>query len=73
MKLKRLGWAAAHATAAMGVLWSVHAHAELGGAPMSPPADDRAATVRAMLRAMCSADGAQANTAAYPVREITLG
>lgn len=73
VKLKRLGWAAAHATAAMGVLWAVHAQAELGGAPMSPPADDRAATVRALQRAMRSADGAQANAAAYTVREITLG
>ncbi|RQZ11943.1 DUF2844 domain-containing protein [Burkholderia sp. Bp9031] len=73
MKLKRLGWAAARAMAAMGVLWTVHAHAELGGAPMSPPADDHAATVRAMQRAMRSADGAQASTAAYTVREITLG
>jgi hypothetical protein len=77
VKLKRLGWAVAHAAAATGVLWSVHAHAELGGAPMSPPADDHAATVRAMQRAMRSADGAQAsaaaNTAAYTVREITLG
>lgn len=73
VKLKRLGWAVAHATAAMGVLWSVHAQAELGGAPMSPPADDHAASVRAMQRAMRSTDGAQANTAAYTVREITLG
>ncbi|MBR8317302.1 DUF2844 domain-containing protein [Burkholderia dolosa] len=73
MKLKRLGWAVVHATAATAVLWSVHAHAELGGAPMAPPADDHAATVRAMQRAMRSADGAQANAAAYTVREITLG
>ena len=72
VKLKRL-WAVAHATAAMGVLWSVHAYAELGGAPMSPPADDRAATVRALQRAMRSADGMQTSTAAYTVREITLG
>nr|WP_175802267.1 DUF2844 domain-containing protein [Burkholderia anthina] len=73
MKLKRLGWTAAHAAVAMGVLWSVHAQAELGGAPMSPPADDHAATVRALQRAMRSADGAPANTAAYTVREITFG
>ncbi|MDS0860175.1 DUF2844 domain-containing protein [Burkholderia pseudomultivorans] len=73
MKLKRLGWGAAHAAAAMGVLWAVHAHAELGGAPMSPPANDPAATVRATQRAMRSADGAQASAAAYTVREITLG
>ena len=73
MKLERLGWAVAHAAAAMGVLWTVHAHAELGGAPMSPPADDQAATVRAMQRAMRSADGVQTSTAAYTVREITLG
>ncbi|WP_041490420.1 DUF2844 domain-containing protein [Burkholderia cepacia] len=72
MKLKRLGWAVAHATAATGVLWAVHAHAELGGAPMSPPADDHAATVRTMQRAMRSADGVQASAAAYTVREITL-
>ncbi|AOJ12244.1 hypothetical protein WJ07_20360 [Burkholderia vietnamiensis] len=74
MKLKRLGWAVAHAAAATGVLWSIHAHAELGGAPMSPPADDHAATVRALQRAMRSADGVvQPNAAAYTVREITLG
>lgn len=73
MKLKRLGWVAAHAAAAIGVLWTVHAHAELGGAPMSPPADDRAATVRALQRAMRSADSAQTSAAAYTVREITLG
>ncbi|EGC98802.1 hypothetical protein B1M_39783, partial [Burkholderia sp. TJI49] len=53
--------------------WAVHAHAELGGAPMSPPANDPAATVRATQRAMRSADGAQASAAAYTVREITLG
>nr|WP_249172700.1 DUF2844 domain-containing protein [Burkholderia dolosa] len=68
-----MGWVAAHAAAAIGVLWTVHAHAELGGAPMSPPADDRAATVRALQRAMRSADGAQTSAAAYTVREITLG
>ncbi|KVG67306.1 DUF2844 domain-containing protein [Burkholderia pseudomultivorans] len=73
MKLKRLGWGAAHAAAAMGVLWAVHAHAELGGAPMSPPANDPAATVRATQRAMRSTDGAQASAAAYTMREITLG
>ncbi|WP_241295017.1 DUF2844 domain-containing protein [Burkholderia stabilis] len=73
MKLKRLGWAVARAAAATGVLWAVHAHAELGGAPMSPPADDQAASVRALQRAMRSADGVQASTAAYTVREITLG
>jgi hypothetical protein len=73
VKLKRLGWTVAHATAAMSVLWAVHAHAELGGAPMSPPADDQAATVRALQRAMRSADGVQTSTAAYTVREITLG
>ncbi|EMD9443312.1 DUF2844 domain-containing protein [Burkholderia cepacia] len=73
MKLKRLGRAVAHATAATGVLWAVHAHAELGGAPMSPPADDQAASVRALQRAMRSADGMQTSTAAYTVREITLG
>ncbi|MGU7784534.1 DUF2844 domain-containing protein [Burkholderia sp. PU8-34] len=73
MKLKRLGCAAASAAALMSVLWSVHAHAELGGAPMSPPADDHAASVRALQRAMRSADGSSANAATYTVREITLG
>ncbi|AOK15339.1 hypothetical protein WT26_04475 [Burkholderia cepacia] len=72
MKLKRLGWAVARATAAMGVLWSVHAHAELGGAPMSPPADDQAASVRALQRAMRAADGSSAGAPAYTVRELSL-
>ncbi|KWK08470.1 DUF2844 domain-containing protein [Burkholderia stagnalis] len=73
MKLKRLGCAVACATVSMGVLWSIHANAELGGAPMSPPADDHAATVRAVQRAMRSADGVSASAATYTVREVTLG
>ncbi|WP_157648982.1 hypothetical protein [Burkholderia ubonensis] len=64
MKLKRLGCAVACATASMGVLWSIHAHAELGGAPMSPPADDHTATVRALQRAMRAADGSSAGAPA---------
>ncbi|MBU9295467.1 hypothetical protein C6P96_27060 [Burkholderia multivorans] len=73
MKLKRLGEAAAHAAVATGVLWATHAYAELGGAPMSPPANDPAATVRAMQRAMRPADGTPTSAAAYTMREITLG
>ncbi|KVR39545.1 DUF2844 domain-containing protein [Burkholderia ubonensis] len=72
MKLKRLGCAVACATASMGVLWSIHAHAELGGAPMSPPADDHTATVRALQRAMRAADGSSASAPAYTVRELSL-
>jgi hypothetical protein len=73
VKLNRLGRAVACATAATSVLWSVHAHAELGGAPMSPPAADSAATVRALQRAVRSADGSSTSAGAYTVREITLG
>lgn len=42
---------------------------------MSPPADDHAATVRALQRAMRSADSmsTSAATATYTVREVTLG
>lgn len=54
------------------VLWAVHAHAELGGAPMSPPAADSAATVRALQRTMRSADGSSTSAAACTVREITF-
>nr|WP_218884067.1 DUF2844 domain-containing protein [Burkholderia guangdongensis] len=65
--------AAASVAAATSVLWAVHARAELGGAPMTPPANDIAATVRTLQRSVLAAASAPAAAAAYTVREVTLG
>lgn len=73
MKANRLARIAACAAAGTSVLWAVHAQAELGGAPMSSPAADTAARVRALQPALRSAGGSSASAAAYTVRELTLG
>ncbi len=49
-----------------------HAHAELGGAPISLSAADHAAKVRVMRPANRAADGLTTNPAVYIVRESTL-
>lgn len=48
-------------------------HAGLGGAPMTPPAADAAATVRSMQRSIHAAGGASTAAVGYTVRETTLG
>lgn len=63
----------AYAAALIAGLATPHAHAELGGAPISLPAADQAAKVRVMRPANRAADGLTANPAVYIVRETTLG
>lgn len=65
--------------AAAGVLWMAatgSAQAVLGGAPMTPPPTDTAATVRLLQRSVQSSTAAASGTssaASYTVRETTLG
>jgi hypothetical protein len=61
------------ATALIAGFATPHAHAELGGAPMSLSAADHAAKVRVMRPANRAADGQTANPAVYIVRESALG
>jgi len=74
VETKRLGWAVARAMAVMSALWGIHAQAELGGGPMSPPVADTAATVHSLQRTIQAASGSTTGApASYTVHEITLG
>ena len=72
METKRPGRAVARAMAVMSALWGMHAQAELGGGPMSPPAADTAATVRLLQRTIQAANGSTTGAPTYTIHEITL-
>lgn len=73
MRSSRFRRLAATAAGFMCAWLAALAHAGLGGAPMTPPAADTAATVRSIQRSIRAAGGASTAAVGYTVRETTLG
>ncbi|WP_374190163.1 DUF2844 domain-containing protein [Burkholderia pseudomallei] len=73
MRSSRFRRLAATAAGFMCAWLAAPAHAGLGGAPMTPPAADTAATVRSIQRSIHAAGGASTAAVGYTVRETTLG
>lgn len=73
MRSSRFRRLAATAAGFMCAWLAAPAHAGLGGAPMTPPAADTAATVRSIQRSIRAAGGASTAAVGYTVRETTLG